>query len=204
MKAGARHVVNQAHLGEIKDMMDALTAVQKREQIADWELLSITEWFHAHKKWITYSENLNLEVLYPIYETRFHYPKVLKYGHKEISKFLEQISFYLDSWKAGDEIDILVDMWTRYSTKVNSIVELLNRMHFQLVHAYFTRAEIAEVVGSLVSDRNCCLGPMVYYQGKDKFRQDVMKKQILDDVHWRKYLCFLVDNTHFYVTFYRC
>ena len=83
--------MNQAHLGEIKDMMDALTAVQKRGQIAGWELLSITEWFHAHKEWIMYLDNLNLECWYPLYETRFHYPKVLKDGHKEIIKMLEQI-----------------------------------------------------------------------------------------------------------------
>mmetsp|Transcript_780 Transcript_780/g.1040 ORF Transcript_780/g.1040 Transcript_780/m.1040 type:complete len:227 (+) Transcript_780:1-681(+) len=164
--------------------MVALMAIRKRGDMADWEMLSINEWFHAHKEFITQLDVLNLERLYPFYETRFVYPKVLKDGHKEIRKKLDQISFFLASWQAGDKIDALVDVWTRYFTKVDSFFELFNRIHFPLVHAYFSRAEIAELVSSLVSDGVPGTGPIVYYKGKEKFRKDFMRKLQLNDVHW--------------------
>jgi len=185
VKSCSRYDTNQAHLGEIKDMMNALMAVGERGEVSDWEMQSIHLWFNAHIEWISQLHIVDSEVLHPCYEKRFHYPQVLKDGSAEINAMLVQISFFLDSLKPQKvKLDGLISLWKRYSAKVNSFFDLFNRIHFPLVHSYFTRTEIAEIISSVVYMGPIGLGPLVYYKGKEKFRKETMKRENLTDLHW--------------------
>jgi len=184
VKQSSRYAVNQAHLGEASDLLDALIAVKERGLMTDWEISSIQEWFRAHKKWITDLHKDSSELAYPFYEKRFHYPKVLIDGHEEHIQFLEQMSAYLGSLRAGSKVDGLLDLWTTYSNKLDQFFDLFNRMHFQLVHAYFSRKEIADWLNNYVDKNVPGVGPTIYYQGKEKFRKELMKRESLNDLRW--------------------
>eukprot|EP00521_Asterionellopsis_glacialis_P006508 CAMPEP_0195281498 /NCGR_PEP_ID=MMETSP0707-20130614/779_1 /TAXON_ID=33640 /ORGANISM="Asterionellopsis glacialis, Strain CCMP134" /LENGTH=663 /DNA_ID=CAMNT_0040340389 /DNA_START=67 /DNA_END=2058 /DNA_ORIENTATION=+ len=192
-KSSSRYLLNMSLRTEVKDMMRALIKMKKRSLTVDaWEVSSLQSWFVAHRKWITESCNLALEIIIPLFETRFHYPTVLKDGFSEQINLLNStLSDTIMDLKADDTIGHLVEIWTDYEASVTNFFDLYDRMHFLLVHAYFSRDEIAEHFRLHIAPKGLPgLGSCIYHVGKDKFRHEVMKREQLDDFHWRNGLNF--------------
>mmetsp|Transcript_15936 Transcript_15936/g.22472 ORF Transcript_15936/g.22472 Transcript_15936/m.22472 type:complete len:583 (-) Transcript_15936:92-1840(-) len=186
IKSSPRYLANKAHLAESEEMKDILKKIQNRisKLLQTWEVSSIQKWFHAHRKWVTGVYNWYSTVVHSWLVSRIHYPTPLMDGQKKYLQLLAGISDIVECLKPGDTVNELMTKWIQYDQYINSFWAMYNKMHFMLVHAYFSREEQADFMRKTISRGMPWLGPIIYNVGKDVFRNTVMKREKVGDVHW--------------------
>mmetsp|Transcript_1322 Transcript_1322/g.2090 ORF Transcript_1322/g.2090 Transcript_1322/m.2090 type:complete len:598 (-) Transcript_1322:398-2191(-) len=184
LKGSPRHIANCAHLAEAADMKKVLIDIHRRGSLKDWERLSIQKWFRSHKKWVVdYHNHFNTSCIQWC-STRFHYPSVLSEGSIEYIQTLDNISNLIESLKPGDEVHTLMTKWSEYDRKIRCFFEHFNKMHFTLVHTYFSKKDLSDYHINVAEKGTLDVGPVIYHFGEDKFRNMLMKREKIEDVHW--------------------